>query len=239
MSLIDNNLKILENRIASACQKYDRQRNEITLVAVTKTIAPDEVNTVVSSGIRNLGENKIQEAESKIPLIDKTGEPITWHMIGHLQTNKVRKAIRLFDIIESVDSLKIARAINEAAAQEGITGLILLEVNSSGEPSKYGLEPERVIPMAKEIKRMENLQIAGLMTIGPFTDEVGQIEKAFLSTRDMFFKLKDELGEKIKILSMGMSADLEFAVKYGSTELRIGTAIFGPRASYDAWHPAN
>jgi pyridoxal phosphate enzyme (YggS family) len=202
MSQITDNLAALERRIENACHQFGRQRNEIMLVAVTKTVGPVEINEVLSAGLCHLGENKVQEAERKIPLIDKTDKALTWHMIGHLQTNKTRKAVGLFDTIESVDSVKLAGAINEESAKVGITKQILLEVNSSGETSKYGLEPGQVISIAKEINRMENLQISGLMTVGPFTEDLAQIEKAFKATRDLFVRLRYELGDKINILSM-------------------------------------
>ncbi len=232
MGLIDDNLKKIRVRIANACQDFDRQQDEITVVGVCKTVGPEMVRQAWQAGLKHFGENRVQEASVKIPLVNRLvargGNPI-WHMVGHLQTNKVKKAIKLFDIIESVDSLKLAKALSLECANTGTTKKIMLEVNSSEEESKYGLSPDEVISTAKEIDRFENLELIGLMTIGPFTDDVQRIDKAFALTQKLYEQLQDMLGDKINTLSMGMSADFERAIKYGSTELRIGTGIFGSR----------
>ncbi len=230
MNHIADNLKKLESRIESACAESGRRRSEIKLVAVTKGVPPDRIRTAYAAGLRNFGENRVQEASRKIPQLNAefgpSGRP-WWHMIGHLQTNKVRQALRLFDIIESVDSLRLAQTMAEQLAASGRKMPILLEINSSGEPTKSGLEPAKFIETALQIDRLGCLDIQGVMTVGPLTDDSNKIEKAFELTRNLFVELKAILGDKIETISMGMSGDLESAIKHGSTELRIGTAIFG------------
>jgi len=183
-------------------------------------------------GLIHLGENKIQEAQEKRAAIDEfsagAANP-TWHMIGHLQTNKVKQALRLFDIIESVDSLKLAKTIAQEAAKLGLTPDVLLEVNSSGEPGKFGFDPAETIQAALEISKLDNLKLCGLMTIGPLTDDFSKIDRAFSLVQKLQTQLKSILGDRINILSMGMSADFELAIKNSATQVRLGTAIFGSR----------
>jgi pyridoxal phosphate enzyme (YggS family) len=226
MSVIDDNLKQLSERINAACFRYSRNPNEITLVGVSKTRGVDEIRQAFHAGLDHFGENKVQEAEAKIRQI---GDGPVWHMIGHLQTNKARKAAQLFDIIESVDSLKLARALATECANTNTRLKILLEVNASGETSKYGLKPDEVLTVAEKINDLDNLTLAGLMTIGPFTEESGAIEKSFSLAYELYGQMRDKFGSEINTLSMGMTGDFEQAIKYGSTELRIGTAIFGAR----------
>lgn len=226
MGSIAENLKSINDRIAEACFEFGRNPNEVTLVGISKTKAPEEVEQAIQAGLLHLGENKVQEAEDKIPRI--SGNPV-WHMVGHLQTNKVKKAIKLFDIIESVDSLKLAETISKECVKSDISMVVLLEVNSSGEASKFGLEPDEIMATAEKVNELDNLELRGLMTIGPFTNDAGTIDKAFEETQVLYQRMQEKLDSKITILSMGMTADFERAIKYGSTELRIGTAIFGPR----------
>jgi len=226
MSVIDDNLKQLSDRINAACFRYSRNPDEITLVGVSKTRGVDEIRQAFQAGLDHFGENKVQEAETKIRQI---GDGPVWHMIGHLQTNKAKKAVQLFDIIESVDSIKLAQALAEECANTDIRLKILLEVNSSGETSKYGLKPEEVLTVAEEINNLDNLTLAGLMTIGPFTEELDAIDISFSMVQELYGQMRDKFGAEISTLSMGMTGDFERAIKYGSTELRIGTAIFGTR----------
>jgi len=229
MDQIKYNLEALENRIECACLESGRQRSELLLVAVTKTVAFERIIEASRTGLTAFGENKVQEASQKIPKFKELGLIAGWHMIGHLQTNKAKQAVRLFDIIESIDSLKLAQSVAKEAMAENKSIDILLEVNSSGEESKNGFSPNEVVAAAGEIGKMGNLNLRGLMTIGPFTDDSDKIEKAFENTRNLFEQMKREFGADIDTLSMGMSDDLEYAIKHGSTELRIGTAIFGIR----------
>jgi len=226
MKVIDDNLKQLGERISAACIRYNRNPAEITLVGVSKTRGVDDIRQALQAGLNHLGENKVQEAEAKIREI---GNGPVWHMIGHLQTNKAKKAARLFDIIESVDSLKLARILAEESAINETRLKILLEVNSSGETSKFGLNPEEVMTVAEEVSILDNLTLAGLMTVGPLTEESEAIEKSFTLAKDIYGKMRAKFGDEISTLSMGMTGDFEQAIKHGSTELRIGTAIFGAR----------
>jgi PLP dependent protein len=229
MGQIENNLKALELRIENAYREFGRNRGEITLVAVSKTVALERIMEASQAGLTDFGENKVQEASDKIPRFTETGQKAIWHMIGHLQTNKAKQAIKLFDIIESVDSIKLAQVINTEAAAENRTVEILLEVNSTGDPSKYGFSPEEIITASEAINNLSNLRLSGLMTVGPFTEDQDKIDTAFGNTEILFTQMKSKFGENIKTLSMGMSDDLECAIKHGTTELRIGTAIFGIR----------
>ncbi|MCD6161615.1 MAG: YggS family pyridoxal phosphate-dependent enzyme [candidate division Zixibacteria bacterium] len=226
MGLIGDNLKIVNAQIADACYKFGRRREDIMLVGISKTKGVDVIKEACQAGLTHLGENRIQEASEKIPII---GEGPVWHMVGHLQSNKAKKAVGLFDIIESIDSLKLAKVIGDECAKIGKKMKILLEVNSSGEASKYGLQPGDVLAFAVEINKLENLELSGLMTVGPFTNNLEQIDKSFDLTQKLYKQMQDKFGAKISILSMGMSSDFERAIKYGNTELRIGTAIFGAR----------
>lgn len=226
MKVIDDNLKQLSEKINAACFRYNRNPAEITLVGVSKTRGVDDIRQALQAGLNHLGENKVQEAEVKIREI---GDGPVWHMIGHLQTNKAKRAAQLFDIIESVDSLKLAQILAKEYADSETRLKILLEVNSSGETSKYGFKPEEVMTVAEEIYNFDNLALAGLMTIGPFTEELDAIDRSFSMVGDLYGKMRNKFGDEISILSMGMTGDFEQAIKYGSTELRIGTAIFGAR----------
>jgi len=220
---IKENLKSIRQRIFESAQKSGRNPDEITLVAVSKTHPPEAITAAVDYGVTVLGESRVQEAESKI---EKLGKIAKWHMIGHLQTNKVKKAVELFDLIESVDSLRLAEEINKRTARKINC---LLEVNSSGESSKSGVLPAETLEMIEKIAPMENINLAGLMTIGPLTDNMEQVRDSFRKTFKLFQKGQQIVGESFNTLSMGMSDDFEIAIGEGSTMVRVGTAIFGPR----------
>jgi PLP dependent protein len=238
MDQIQYNLKAIEQRIENACRESSRQRNELVLVAVSKTVALDRVLEAANAGLMAFGENKVQEAANKIPAFNESGKAAIWHMIGHLQTNKARQAVRLFDIIESIDSLKLAQAVDKEAKTENRKIKVLMEINSSGETSKYGFKPDEALAAAEEMFKLGNIELRGLMTVGPFTEDRIKIERAFEITQELFAQMKHKFGANIDTLSMGMSDDLEYAIKHGSTELRIGTAIFGIR-NYGGVSPLN
>ncbi|MCP4704859.1 MAG: YggS family pyridoxal phosphate-dependent enzyme, partial [candidate division Zixibacteria bacterium] len=174
----------------------------------------------------DIGESRLQEAKQKI---QELGKIANWHMIGHLQINKVKKAIQLFDLIHSLDTLKLATEINRRAESLNLKVDCLLEVNSSGEQSKYGFDPDETITAIKKLEDFKYINIRGLMTIGPHTDNMDSIRKAFTLMRGLFKEGQKIVGDKFSILSMGMSSDYELAIEEGSTMVRIGTAIFGNR----------
>lgn len=189
----------------------------VTLVAVTKTVPPERLDEALNAGIRVFGENKIQEAKAKIPLVSSRAR---WHFVGHLQSNKARDAVELFELIHSVDSVKLAGELNKWAERAGKTQPILLEVNVSGESSKFGFRPEDLPAALADIQKFPRLEVRGLMTVPP----LGKDPRPFFR---QLRQLRDETG--LRELSMGMSHDYEIAIEEGATLVRIGTAIFGER----------
>lgn len=229
MSIISENLKRVQDRIARALDRGARQDGEVTLVAVSKSWPAKMVQEVVDSGVQVLGENRIQEAEGKVKSVE--GE-ISWHLIGHLQRNKVRVALSLFDLIHSVDSLRLVYEISKRAVQTGTQARILVEVNTTGEISKFGVEPERTLELVGQISEVQGVRIEGLMTMGAFVPDPEGVRTSFVRLRE----LRDEIvAAKIprvsmNHLSMGMTGDFEVAIEEGATLVRVGTAIFGARA---------
>lgn len=221
MSSIADNIKLVHERIRAAAERVGRDdASTITLIAVSKAIEPDRVQTALDAGQIVFGESKVQEAKAKIPLVSGRAR---WHMIGHLQTNKTRDGVALFDLIHSVDSRRLAEEVNKWAEAVGKTQAVLLEVNVSGEASKFGLKPEDLESTLSEINQLTRLEVRGLMTVAPFTEEPAGARPYFRRLRE----LRDAVG--LRELSMGMSHDLEVAVEEGATMVRIGTAIFGER----------
>jgi pyridoxal phosphate enzyme (YggS family) len=217
---IEHNIQQVEKRIARACEKAGRSPDEVTLVVVTKTIAPAQIGAAFQAGIKHFGENRIQEAVAKLPLLANLGSRPTWHLVGHLQTNKAKTALELFDIIHSVDSVKLAEVLSRRAER---TVPILLEVNIAGEESKFGFAGEELPSAIKQISQLPNLEVKGLMTIAPWVEDQEEVRPVFRRLR----QLGDSLG--LEHLSMGMTDDFEVAIEEGATMVRIGRAIFGPR----------
>lgn len=215
------NLQELEKRIARACERVNRLPTQVTLIAVTKGFEASVIREAFACGIAQFGENRIQEAQAKIKELSDLKSHLTWHMVGHLQTNKARLAVQLFDIIHSIDSTRLAEIVNNYT-QKKLP--ILLEVNVSGEASKSGFSPDEIIKATSQIKRLSNLEVKGLMTIAPLTDNPEEV-------RPVFRKLQ-ELRQRLELehLSMGMTDDFEVAIEEGATMIRIGRAIFGERA---------
>jgi len=228
---IEANLRRVRERIAEAALRKGRRPEDITLVAVTKTIDPERILIAARLGVKHFGENRVQEALRKIPVVNQAlGAPPTWHMVGHLQTNKVRKALGIFDFIHSVDSVRLAREINKRAGRESKVIPILLEVNISGEATKFGFAPEEVEDAVREILSFPNLSVQGLMTIAPIVNDPEEARPFFRRLRE----LRDYLAEQFpqidwKHLSMGMTDDFEVAIEEGATMVRLGRAIFGER----------
>lgn len=216
-------LDAVERRIAAACEKAGRPRGSVRLLAVSKTKPPEAVREAAASGVRLFGENKVQEAQSKIPLCPSGLE---WHLIGHLQTNKAKAAAHLFRLIHSVDSVKLLEALDSHAAT---TLPVLLQVNVSGEASKSGMEPAAVAAAVEAANGMQKVEVHGLMTIPPFAPDPEKTRIHFRALRELRDRVQDETGTPLPELSMGMSHDLEVAIEEGSTWVRIGTDLFGSR----------
>jgi len=218
---IEENVRQLQERIARACEKAGRTPDKVTLVAVSKTIESSAIESAFKAGIRDFGESRVQEAKPKIEQLQKLKPDITWHMVGHLQTNKAKTAADIFDIIHSVDSLKLAETLNNCSPKRLP---ILIQVNVSAEATKGGFMPSEVQEAVKQIRKLSNLEVQGLMTIAPWVDNAEEVRPLFHQLR----QLRDALG--LKHLSMGMSDDFEVAIEEGATLVRIGRAIFGERS---------
>ncbi|PYQ53111.1 MAG: YggS family pyridoxal phosphate-dependent enzyme [Acidobacteria bacterium] len=210
---ISENLAAVEARIRAACDRAGRKRGDVTLVAVSKTFGADRIDEAIAAGVTHIGENRVQEARDKKSQVRNSAR---WHLIGHLQSNKAKDAVGIFDVIETVDSVDLAQKI--ARASETARD-VLLQVNVGDEPQKSGVEPRDVNNIVQQIRTINNIQLIGLMAIPP----IGDARKHFRRLRE----IRDQVG--LKHLSMGMSEDFEIAIEEGSTLVRIGRAIFGPR----------
>lgn len=213
-------------RMAQACARCGRDPSSVQLIAVSKTYEAETIRAAAECGLRVFGESKVQEAKVKIPLCPGN---LTWHMIGHLQRNKVGMAVELFDRIHSVDSQRLLEAVDHASSESGKTMPVLLEVNVSGEASKFGLPPEDVPVVLTAANGLNHVTVVGLMTMPPFTDEPEKARAHFRKLRELRDQWRDELGFGLEELSMGMSHDFEVAIEEGATWVRVGTAIFGER----------
>lgn len=222
------NLEQIENRIHSACDRASRARDSVMLLAVSKTHPPETIRAAVDLGLNFFGENKIQEAKAKIP---NCPGKTHWHFIGHLQSNKCRDAVELFELIQGVDSLAIAQEINKRAEQFSKTMPILLEVNVAGEGSKFGYKPEQMLAELEMINALPRVEIHGLMAIPPYTPVPEKARPYLQKLRELKQQAEAVLGAPLPHLSMGMSGDFEVAIEEGATIIRIGTALFGERQS--------
>jgi pyridoxal phosphate enzyme (YggS family) len=222
------NLESIRLRMAAACARAGRDASLITLLAVSKTHPPEAIRAAVEAGQLFFGENKVQEAKAKIPLCPGRAR---WQFIGHLQSNKVRDAVELFEMIQGVDSLAIAREISKRALAAGKTIPVLLEVNVAGEGSKFGYRPELLLTELKELNALPKIEVHGLMAIPPYTPVPEKARPYFQKLRELKMRAEAVLGAPLPQLSMGMSSDFEVAIEEGSTMVRIGTALFGERAS--------
>ncbi len=222
---LNENVARVRSDIRDCLERSERAGNNVVLVAVTKTLPPEAVEAAVRVGLTDVGESRVQETASKRPAVKAD---CRWHLIGHLQKNKISKALKLYDMIQSIDSYELAAAID---ARAGKPVEILLQVDSSGEETKFGIDPDDLRHVAEQIARLEKIRIKGLMTIGPLTDDRQRIRHSFRATRSLFDKLRDAdiPNCDMKYLSMGMSGDYMIAVEEGSNMVRIGTALFGKR----------
>jgi hypothetical protein len=222
-------LEKIKARIQQAAEACGRDAESVRLVAVSKTVAPEAVLEALEAGVTDLGENYVQEAREKFKALVQY--PVSWHFIGHLQSNKAKYAVRLFDLIHSVDSLKLARELDKQAAKVDKIQQILVQVNTSGEETKSGIAADETTTLIQEISQMKNLSVQGLMTMPPYFYQPEKVRPFFAALR----KLRDEIDSRripnvsMAELSMGMTGDFEVAIQEGATLVRIGTAIFGER----------
>ncbi|SHO45879.1 YggS family pyridoxal phosphate-dependent enzyme [Anaerocolumna xylanovorans] len=225
---IKSNLKEVELRINAACTRAGRKREEVTLIAVSKTKPVSDIEVAIGEGIKVFGENKVQELTEKY---EQLPEDIQWHLIGHLQTNKIKYIIDKAALIHSVDSFKLASQIQKEAEKKNIICNILIEVNMAKEESKFGVYEDDVVPLIQEISKLSNVHICGLMTIAPNVDEAEKNRKYFRKLRQLNvdIKMKNIDNVTMDVLSMGMTGDYEVAIEEGATMVRVGTGIFGER----------
>jgi len=228
MSELRGNIQAVRERIEKACAGAGRSPEEVSLVAVSKTVGPERIQEAVGAGLKLFGENRLQEAEPKIEAV--TGD-ITWHMVGHLQRNKVKKAVALFDMIQSVDSYDLALEIGRRSSEMGKTMEVLVEVNTSAEETKFGCRPKDSVDLIERMSHLNGVAVRGLMTIGAFTDDEAAVRNCFVTLRELARKTQEAgiSGVEMRYLSMGMTSDFGIAIEEGSNMVRIGTAIFGSR----------
>src|SRR5438552_792531 len=224
MPSIPENLERVREQIAQAAAKVGRREDEIDLVAISKTHDAETVHEAYEAGQTLFGESRVQEARAKIPDLPSN---LRWHFVGHLQKNKIRHALPLFELIHSVDSLALAQDINRIAEEEGLHPRVLLEVNVAGEGSKFGFKPESLRAELENLLALPRLSILGLMTIPPIADEAEASRKYFVELRERRDRLQTEFHVDLAQLSMGMTEDYAVAVEEGATLVRVGTAIFG------------
>jgi len=225
---IADNLKRVRERIESACARVGRGPGSVTLVGVTKTHGADVVSAAIRAGVTDVGENRIQEFLDKRDAVE--GE-CRWHLIGTLQRNKARRAMNQFALIHSVDRLKLAETLSRLGAEGDITSRILLEVNMSREETKHGFAPAEVPDAVAKISELPNLELRGLMTIGPLTDDMTRVRRAFQSLFRLREKISESSGLDMPHLSMGMTDDFEIAIEEGATIIRVGRVLFGARGT--------
>lgn len=231
MPTIAENLAAVRARIEAAAARAGRNAAGVQLIAVSKTIPPEIMSEAVAEGVTTFGESRVQEAKAKIPQLPGK---LQWHLIGHLQTNKAREAVELFQMIHSVDSIRLARELDKCAGQPSLTVPVLLECNVSGESTKFGFKPDEVMEMLAELNALRRLEIRGLMTMAPFFEDPQEARPTFSALRELRDQLQQRHGIPLPALSMGMTNDFEVAIEEGATMVRVGTAIFRPEPPADA-----
>ena len=226
--MLKDNLKSVEENIQRACDKSGRKRSEVTLVSVSKTKPVETLKEAYDLGVRVFGENKVQELEVKIPAF---GDDVSWHMIGHLQRNKVKYIIGKVDLIHSVDSLRLAEEIQKESKKKNVISDILIEVNVAEEESKFGVRVDEVLELVETISKLPNIRIRGLMTIAPYVVDSEENRWIFRKIKDLSVDIASKNIDNVymDILSMGMTGDYTVAIEEGATLVRVGTGIFGER----------
>lgn len=228
--MLKDHLEDVKRRIASVCRRIGRDPAEVILVGATKYSEASQIQEALQAGLKHIGENRVQDAQRKFPELERLGVKAVRHMIGHLQTNKVKDAVRFFDLIQSVDSVKLALEIEKQSGKLNQTIDILVEVNTSGEEQKFGVRPQEITPLIEEISRCPHIRLLGLMTMAPFIEDQAVIRRCFRSLRELFDAVSKQFAAssniQMKYLSMGMTSDYEIALEEGSNMVRIGRAIF-------------
>jgi len=228
---ITENLSMVENKIAAACKRAGRERDEVKLIAVSKTQPVEAIREAIEYGINSFGENRVQELREKTEIIK---DNLDWHLIGHLQTNKVKYVVGKVSLIHSLENIRLAEALDKEAAKLGITADVLAEINVAKEASKFGVNPEDAENFIREVSKFPNINIKGLMTVAPYTDISEENRKYFRQLKKIMVDLnsKNIHNVSMNVLSMGMTGDYEVAIEEGATLVRVGTGIFGSR-NYD------
>ena len=225
---VAENLRAVLQRIEAACERAGRSPSDVVLVAVSKGHPPERIVEAVEAGVRHIGENRVQEALRKHEVLGHLG--VDWHMIGYLQRNKVKYAVRIFDWIHSVDRPAIADELEKRLSASGRSLPVLVEVNVAGEESKHGVSPDEAESLVRYVLSKEHLKLVGLMTVAPYVDDPEEVRWVFRRLRELRETINESLGDEVLVhLSMGMSNDFEVAIEEGATMVRIGTAIFGER----------
>ena len=229
MTDIEENVGRVQERIAAACRRCGRRPGDVKLLAISKTFPPESIRAAYEVGLRDFGENRVQEAKAKRPALEDLS--ITWHLVGHLQTNKAKAARELFQWVDTVDSFRLAQKLEQAAAPGGGRLPLLLEVNMGGEESKAGVGESETAQLAEQISQLATLEIRGLMVIPPYFADPEQVRPYFRRLRELAQEIdaRNIVNVSMRELSMGMSHDFEVAIEEGATIIRVGTAIFGQR----------
>lgn len=226
-SLLKRNWEALLERVEKACLRAGRKRGEVKILGASKGQSPEKIRLLASFGLNLLGENYVQEAESKREALKDLS--LEWHFIGRLQTNKVKRAIKLFHLLETVDRISLAEELEKRLAAEGRVLPIFIEVNIGHEPTKGGVLPENLVGFAEEILKLPHLEVRGLMCLPPWSEDPEKVRPYFIRMRELFEELKPIFGASFRELSMGTSHDFEVAIEEGATLIRVGTLLFGPR----------
>ena len=237
-NIIEQNIRGLQKRIARACERVGRSPDEVQIVLATKTVEPEYMLKAQASGLYTVAENRVQEAERKIEQMGQDAARLDWHFIGHLQSNKVNKVVRFASMLQSIDRMKIVKKLNRRLQKVGQTMDVLIQVNTSGEESKYGIKPTQAVEFVQRASRYPQIKIRGLMTIGLFSDNWLKVRAGFRQLR----MLRDDIKEhdiknvEMEYLSMGMTNDFEIAIEEGANMIRVGRAIFGDRSHPDSYY---
>ena len=226
MNEVQERVDVVQDRLMAACDRAGRPVEDVQLIAVSKRYPAEAVEAVADCGLRVFGESRVQEAAEKIP---RCRDGLDWHLIGHLQRNKIRRAVELFSMIHAVDSLKLLEAIDRICAESGQRVQALLEVNVSGEEAKYGMKPEELPAVLEAAVGLHYVEVVGLMTMPPWAEDPEAARPFFRKLRKLRDRVSDQLSFPLPELSMGMSHDFEVAIEEGATYVRVGTALFGAR----------